>query len=176
MPDQGKKLRPGPFCVYQCAYRRGDSSVDSLITADVQRLCEKTLTIDELSVLSARSDLHAHVDEPLKYYNVLKLFQAGRMAAVRKIAADFLKKYPHSRQASSVRDMLDKSNNAQKGVLSIGVLAPLSGSVADVGKQVVQGIQLAVDRMSASSDMKIKLVICDTRANMLETAAGTRSW
>lgn len=151
-----------------------NSSVDSLIAADVQRLCEKTLTIDELSLLSARSDLHAHVDEPLKYYDLLKLFQAGRTAAVRKKAADFLKKYPHSRQASSVKDILDKSNNAQKGVLSIGVLAPLSGNVADVGKQVVQGIQLAVDRMSSSSDMKIKLVICDTRANMLETARRTQ--
>jgi ABC-type branched-subunit amino acid transport system substrate-binding protein len=151
-----------------------NAAVDSLIGADVQRLCEKTLTTDELSALSARTDLHAHIDEPLKYYDLFKLFQAGRTAAARKKSADFLKKYPHSQHAASVKDILDKSTNLQKGVLSIGVLAPLSGNVADVGKQVVQGIQLAVDRMTASSDMKIKLVICDTRANMLETARKTQ--
>jgi ABC-type branched-chain amino acid transport systems, periplasmic component len=151
-----------------------NASVDSLIQTDVHRLCEKVLTGDELSSLSERTDLHPHIEEQLKYYDMLKLFQSGMIKATRQKASDFLKKYPHSQHNSMVKDIYDKSNSNQKGTLLIGVLAPLSGNVADVGKQVVQGIQLAIDRFVAASDLKIKLVICDTRGNMLETARQTQ--
>jgi ABC-type branched-subunit amino acid transport system substrate-binding protein len=129
---------------------------------------------DELSLLSGRTDFFSNIEETLKYYDMVKLFQTGMTKAVRQKAPDFLKKYPHSQRASLVKDLYDKSNSQQKGTVLIGVLAPLSGNVADVGKQVVQGIQLAIDRCIAASDMKIKLVIYDTRGNMLETARQTQ--
>ena len=151
-----------------------NNTVDSLIQSDVQRLCEKVLTGDELSLLSGRTDFYPNIEETLKYYDMVKLFQTGMTKAVRQKAPDFLKKYPRSQHASLVKDLNDKSNSQQKGTVLIGVLAPLSGSVADVGKQVVQGIQLAIDRCIAASDMKIKLVIYDTRGNMLETARQTQ--
>ena len=151
-----------------------NGAVDSLIQADVQRLCEKVFTGDELSALSERTDFHPRIEESLKYYDMLKLFQAGMTKATRQKSSDFLKKYPHSQRSSMVKDMYDKSNGQQKGVLLVGVLAPLSGNVSDVGKQVVQGIQLAIDRAVAASDLKIKLILCDTRGNMLETARQTQ--
>ena len=151
-----------------------NNTVDSLIQSDVQRLCEKVLTGDELSLLSGRTDFYPNIEETLKYYDMVKLFQTGMTKAVRQKAPDFLKKYPRSQHASLVKDLNDKSNSQQKGTVLIGVLAPLSGSVADVGKQVVQGIQLAIDRCIAASDMNIKLVIYDTRGNMLETARQTQ--
>ena len=117
-----------------------NNAVDSLIQSGVQRLCEKTLTGDELSSLSARTDFHQHIDESLKYYDMLKLFQTGMTKAARQKAGDFLEKYPHSQRSSLVKDIYDKSKSQQKGALLIGVLAPLSGNVADVGKQVVQVI------------------------------------
>ena len=151
-----------------------NNTVDSLIQSDVQRLCEKVLAGDELSLLSGRTDFFSNIEETLKYYDMVKLFQTGMTKAVRQKAPDFLKKYPRSQHASLVKDLNDKSNSQQKGTVLIGVLAPLSGNVADVGKQVVQGIQLAIDRCIAASDMKIKLVIYDTRGNMLETARQTQ--
>jgi ABC-type branched-subunit amino acid transport system substrate-binding protein len=150
-----------------------NNTVDSLIQSDVQRLCEKTLTGDELSSLTARTDFHQQIEESLKYFDILKLFQTGMTKAARQKAGDFLKKYPRSQRLSMVKDIFDKSNIQQKGAILIGVLAPLSGNVADVGKQVVQGIQLAIDRFTAGSDVKIKLIIGDTRGNMLETARQT---
>jgi ABC-type branched-subunit amino acid transport system substrate-binding protein len=151
-----------------------NNAVDSLIQSGVQRLCEKTLTGDELLSLSARTDFHQRIDESLKYYDMLKFFQTGMTKAARQKAGDFMEKYPHSQRSSLVKDIYDKSKSQQKGALLIGVLAPLSGNVADVGKQVVQGIQLAIDRFIVGSDLKIKLVICDTRGNMLETARQTQ--
>mgnify|MGYP001570075110 CR=1 FL=1 len=150
------------------------AAIDSLIASNVQRLCEKVLTGDECVLLAGRNDLHPRVDEIVRYYDLLKLNQTGRMYGARQKAGDYIKKYPRSPYVSSVKDMLDKSEKQGKGTVEIGVLAPLSGSDADIGKQIVQGIQLAVDRFNALSDFKIRTVIEDTRGNMLETARKTQ--
>jgi ABC-type branched-subunit amino acid transport system substrate-binding protein len=146
------------------------ATIDSLIAMNVQRLCEKALTGDECAPLAARNDLHSPVEEIVKYYDLVKLNQAGRMYGSRQKAADFVKKFSHSQYVSLVKDMLDKAEKQQKGTVEIGVLAPLSGVDADIGKQIVQGIQLAIDRFGVLADFKVKIVMCDTRGNMLETA------
>jgi ABC-type branched-subunit amino acid transport system substrate-binding protein len=66
--------------------------------------------------------------------------------------------------------MLDKSTKQQKSTVEIGVLAPLSGAEAEIGKQIAQGIQLAADRFGTTFGLQLQLVMCDTRGNMLETA------
>jgi ABC-type branched-subunit amino acid transport system substrate-binding protein len=106
----------------------------------------------------------------VKYYDLVKLNQVGRLNGARGKAADFMKKFPRSSYASQVKDMFDKSDRQQKGTVEIGVLAPLSGMDADVGKQIVQGIQLAVERFGVLSDFRVKIVMRDTRGNTLETA------
>jgi ABC-type branched-subunit amino acid transport system substrate-binding protein len=159
------------FLAFSNALSGGVSAtIDSLVRYGVQRLCEKALTSDECSALASRIDLHPHIEEIVRYYDLLKLSQTGRMTGARLKAGDFLKKFSRSQFVFSVKDILDKSEKTPKGTVEIGVLAPLSGPDADVGKQIAQGIQLAVDRFVPLSDYKIRTIMCDTRSNMLETA------
>jgi ABC-type branched-subunit amino acid transport system substrate-binding protein len=150
----------------------GDASpvIDSLLLMGIQHLAEKVLTGDECSALALRVDLHPAIQEIVKYYDMVKLDQAGKASSVRAKAMDFLKKFPRSPYIASIKDMVDKSEKQQKGTVEIGVLAPISGPETEIGKQITQGIQLAVDRFGVFSDYKIQLVMCDTRGNMLETA------
>jgi ABC-type branched-subunit amino acid transport system substrate-binding protein len=159
------------FLAFSNALSGGVSAaIDSLIRYGVQRICDKSLTGDECSKLAARIDLHPHIEEIVRYYDLFKLSQSGRMTGARLKAGEFIKKYPHSLFVFSVKDILEKSEKTPKGTVEIGVLAPLSGPDADIGKQIAQGIQLAVDRSVPLSDYKIRVVMCDTRSNMLETA------
>ena len=144
--------------------------IDSLIGVNVRRLCEKALTGDECALLAGRIDLHPRVEEVVKYFELVKINREGRLYGARQKVADFLKKFSHSQYSSSVREMADRSDKQQKGTVEIGVLAPLSGMDADIGKQIVQGIQLAIDRFGVFADFKVKVAMCDTRGNMLETA------
>jgi ABC-type branched-subunit amino acid transport system substrate-binding protein len=161
----------GSFSAFSNALNGGVSAtLDSLIRSAASRISEKVLTGDECSALSARADLYPSIQEIVKYFDLVKLNQAGKMASARLKANDYVKKYPRSPYLALIKDMLDRTGKQQKGTVEIGVLAPLSGSEAEIGKQIAQGIQLAVDRSGLFFDFKIQLIMCDTRGNMLETA------
>ncbi|HAJ80687.1 MAG TPA: hypothetical protein DCO75_13060 [Fibrobacteres bacterium] len=158
------------FSAFSNSLKGGVSySIDSLIRSNVQRLCEKTLTADECAALASRNDFHPRVEEIVRYCDLSKINQAGRLYGAKQKAADYIKKFSRSQYSSIVKDMLDRADKQQRGFVEIGVLAPLSGMDAEIGRQIVQGIQLAIDKFGASSDFRIKTVMCDTRGNMLET-------
>ncbi len=159
------------FLAFTNALNGGVSlTLDSLIRSGVQRLGDRVLTGDECSELAARTDLHPAIQEIVRYYDLVKLNQIGRTAGARLKATEYAKKFPRSPFVNSIRELLDRSEKQQKGSVEIGVLAPLSGPDAEIGKQISQGIQLAVERFNMFSDFRIQLVMCDTRGNMLETA------
>jgi ABC-type branched-subunit amino acid transport system substrate-binding protein len=86
----------------------------------------------------------------------------------------YLKTYERGPHAASVKDYDNKAGEAQRGVVQIGLLVPLSGYEAEIGKQIVQGAQLAFDQYTAASGARLKLIMCDTRGNMIETAKKTK--
>jgi ABC-type branched-subunit amino acid transport system substrate-binding protein len=159
------------FLAFTNAINGGVSfTLDSLIRTGVQRLSDKALTGDECSALAARNDLHPSLQEIVRCYDIVKLNQIGKTSGIRLKASEYLKKFPRSPYLYLIKDVLDRTDKQQKGSIEIGVLAPLSGPEAEIGKQITQGIQLAVDRMGMFFDFRIQIVMCDTRGNMLETA------
>lgn len=149
-------------------------ALDSLTLANVQKICEKVLTADELEALSGRSDMHPRIVEVLKYYEIVKLFESGQLVGAKQKAEQYLKTYERGPHAASVKDYDNKAAEAQRGIVQIGMLVPLSGNEAEIGKQIVQGAQLAFDQYTAASGARMKLIMCDTRGNMIETAKKTK--
>jgi ABC-type branched-subunit amino acid transport system substrate-binding protein len=151
-----------------------NQSLDSLIIGAAQKIGEKVLTAGELDLLSVQGDLHPRIVEVLQYYELSKLYESGQVLRARQKAEVFLKRYQRSPFTSSVKDLVSKINESQKGLVQIGLLAPLSGYDADIGRQVLQGTQLALDQYTAASGAKLRLIICDTRGSGIETAKKTR--
>jgi len=150
------------------------AELDTLIIANTQKLCAKAMTVDEIDALVLRGDLHARIVEILLYCELTRLNEAGQSIRAFEMANQFLKKYPQSAYAAVARDVVSKVNESQKGVIQIGVLAPLSGPDTDIGKLVTQGMQIAFDQYAASSGARLRLVICDTKSSLIETAKKTR--
>ena len=151
-----------------------NAALDTLTLSNVQMICEKVLTADELEALAGRSDMHPRITEALVYFEIVKLFESGQLVGAKQKAEQYLKTYERGPHAALVRDYANKAAEAQRGIVQIGLLVPLSGGEADIGRQVLQGAQLAFDQYTAASGEKIKLIICDTRANMVETAKKTK--
>ena len=149
-------------------------ALDSLTLANVQKTCEKVLTADELEALAGRGDMHPRIVEVLKYYEIVKLFESGQLVGAKQKAEQYLKTYERGPHAASVKDYDNKAAEAQRGIIQIGMLVPLSGNEAEIGKQIVQGAQLAFDQYTAASGARMKLIMCDTRGNMIETAKKTK--
>jgi len=140
-----------------------------------RRFCEKVLTADELDALIPRSDLHPRIVEVLAYFEIVKLFDAAPACAAREKAERYLKTYERAPHAASVKEYLNRAGDQQRGQVQIGLLIPLSGYDADIGKQIVTGgaacIRLVCRRIGSGS---LNLVMCDTRGNMIETAKKTK--
>jgi ABC-type branched-subunit amino acid transport system substrate-binding protein len=151
-----------------------NQSLDSLIIGAAQKIGEKVLTADEMDLLSVQGDLHPRIVEVLQYWELQKLYGSGQVLRAKQKAEAFLKRYQHSPFTSSVKDLNSKISESQKGLVQIGLLTPLSGYDADIGRQVLQGAQMALDQYTAASGAKIRLIICDTRGSGIETAKKTR--
>jgi ABC-type branched-subunit amino acid transport system substrate-binding protein len=169
-----EKNYPEALAGFSLALRGGVSpAIDSLIAQNLQLLCEKALSPEEVSALADLKDLHPRVAEIMSYYDIKNLYGEGAVAKVDQNAEKFKQSYPRSSFLSSVNDLMGRLKQTRKGPVPIGVLAPLSGYDAEIGKQIVQGVQVAVDNHNAMSKPEVKLIISDTRGSMVETARKT---
>jgi ABC-type branched-subunit amino acid transport system substrate-binding protein len=161
------------------AFSRGmeagySGQLDSLTLANVRLICERALTGDELAAAADKQNLHPRIRETVLYYAIFKTAQAGPAGRTEELAGEFGQAFPRSPYLASVKDLVSRTKSLQKGQVPVGLLAPISGYDADLGKKIVQGVQLAVDRFNQSGGARINLIICDTKSNMVETARKTR--
>lgn len=148
--------------------------LDSLALATVRSLCERSLTVEEVGKFLETGPFEPGIEEVLRYCHTVKLYEAGRTGQARQAAGEFSREYSRSPFASDVKSLQSKARAQQRDQISVGLLAPLSGYDADLGKSIVQGVQLAVDTYNRAHPYKINLIIADTRADMVTTAYRTR--
>jgi ABC-type branched-subunit amino acid transport system substrate-binding protein len=150
-------------------------ALDSLSLRNAAVICDYYLGADELKRLAEGQGLNREIQEILDFYLCTSLDTAGLSAKARTSAEEFCQKYPQSRYVPRLREVLAKMPVVQtKGQIVVGVLAPISGEDADIGRQIVNSIQFAVNQFNQKSELKVKLSIADTRGNMVETAQKTR--
>jgi ABC-type branched-subunit amino acid transport system substrate-binding protein len=150
-----------------------NAELDSLTLRAVQTICEKALTADEIGSIAAIGDLHPLLVELLRYCEIAKLYESGQIVRVKQKSEQYISGFSHSPYVPLVKAIVEKVEDLQKGLIQIGLLAPLSGYDADIGRQIVQGIQISTDQYAATTGAKLNLIICDTRGNMIETARKT---
>ena len=149
------------------------AELEDCVIANVEKICESGISLGELSRIAGRSEIHPRIAEIVEFYEVKMLYDEGHASRAKRLAEKFRRKYPRSEYHASAREIKSKSRVMQRGTIPVGVLAPLTGENADIGKFVVQGIKLAVESYNISNTPKIDMVILDTRGNMVETAKKT---
>ena len=158
---------------FSMALSTGVSPVlDSLCIENARKICPR-LANEEFMELSSR-DLHRRIIEIVKFYEIEQLFTIGQFGKAQSSAEEFRKLFPRSRYYSSLRDLMGRAREAQKSTMQIGILAPVTGDEAEIGKQVVQGAQLAIDELQPPGGQRVKAVVLDTRGSMITTALKTR--
>lgn len=148
------------------------STIDSLIEINSERICNH-LTADEFEILSSMP-LHAEIMEIVKFYEISKLTQVGQFVKAMNYAEEFSATYPRSRFDYKLKNLITQTQEKQRGTIQIGILVPISGDEADIGRNVIQGAQLAIDQANKSAITSVKTIVLDTKGNMVETARRTR--
>jgi ABC-type branched-subunit amino acid transport system substrate-binding protein len=144
--------------------------LDSLVGPSVQLVCDKGLSLADLTSVVRRDGLHPLVRELAGYTLVARLSLDGQSARAERAAHDFLATFPTSRYAAFAQEVLGRGHGQRRDAVNVGLLAPLSGYDADIGKRILQGAQLAVNAANAKGGAQVNLVIRDTRSSMVQAA------
>jgi len=148
------------------------STLETQVINNVE-LLGANLKADELSLLLS-DNANPKIKEIISYFEIVKLVAIGQFGKAQVQADTFKTVFPRSRFESSVRDMVSRAKEQERTSMQVGMLAPLSGDAAEVGKRVVDGAQLAFELYSGQSGQMIKPVICDTKGSMMENARKTK--
>ncbi|MCX7726339.1 MAG: ABC transporter substrate-binding protein [Chitinispirillaceae bacterium] len=164
---------PNAIAAFSTALSLGvPKTLDSLVIVNCEKI-GSNMTIDEFSELKGLN-INSRIIEVLKYYEIEKLILLGQFTKAKSYAEEFKSQYPKSKYLSILKEEINKALDAQKKTIQIGVLAPISGEDEEIGKRIVQGIQLAISQYQPQIPQTIKTIILDTKGNMITTAQKTR--
>lgn len=147
-------------------------TIDSLILSNTEKIC-KQLTSNEFEILSTMP-LNMKILEVIKFHEIATFSSMGQFTKAQNYAEEFRNMYPRSVYESKIRELISLAQQKQRGVVQIGVLVPISGDEAEIGRSIYQGVQLAVDQTNQMNGVTAKTVVLDTRGNMVETVRRTR--
>lgn len=148
-----------------------NGTLELQVISNVELLCEN-LSVEKLSSIDYIK-YEPKIQEIVRYFEIEKLISVGQFGKAQTQAGAFLENFPHSKYESKVKDLVLKAKDQERSSIQVGILAPLSGDAADIGKRVVQGAQLAFE-LSCASGQLIKPVIYDTKGSMMENARRTK--
>jgi ABC-type branched-subunit amino acid transport system substrate-binding protein len=145
--------------------------IDSIIITGCEAICRDTLDEDDLHDACKDRGNHPRIKEIACYYELQSLLASGSANKARKRMNNFKNSFPDSRFDLSIGDQLPPP--VSKNTVVVGVLAPLTGEDAEVGRRVTQGIQLAIDKHNQRGQIQVRLVPYDTKGQLIETARKT---
>ena len=104
---------------------------------------------------------------------VLKLAQremdAKHFVAAKKVLTDYSQAYPSSPYLFQVQQMLNRVEALGKSSIKLGVILPLTGSLADAGKQMLIGIQYAVNEHNDAEPTRVEIIVRDSQSSVLQS-------
>jgi ABC-type branched-subunit amino acid transport system substrate-binding protein len=164
---------PQAIGAFSTALNAGVSeTLDSLVVYNTEKICDYMAT-DEFVALASQ-ELNERIREIIDYYGISKLVAIGQFAKASNNAEEFRQRHPRSRYINHLDHLTDQAKQAQKNIITVGLLAPISGEEEEIGKKVVQGVQLAAAQLQPQSGPAIKTIVMDTRGNMIVTAQKTK--
>lgn len=153
-----------------------NESLSELAVKNTNVICKTALTSAELHQIAESPTIHPRLREVVKYYAIEKSYAAGEVGRASRSAEEFRKEFPRSSYSSKARDLADRARDRKSNQVQIGLLAPVSGYDAEIGKQIVRGVQAAIENHNARGNApKIKLIVTDTKGSAVETAHQTLS-
>ncbi|MBN1983221.1 MAG: ABC transporter substrate-binding protein, partial [Chitinivibrionales bacterium] len=151
------------------AMNRGLSpTLDSLALLNVRYVCERLASYDDLGSLRERSKLSSVIMEIVSFNEIKKLSENAQTGRAKQLAEDFRAKFPRSEYRQFIKRLT--SDPRSRKTIVVGLLAPLSGENADLGRLVMQSVQLSVENFNDMHDQQIDLVVADTKGSMVDAA------
>jgi ABC-type branched-subunit amino acid transport system substrate-binding protein len=150
-----------------------NSKTSETALANLEPLLSSELTITELSWL-ADSMAAYDITGEVMYYLGQKQFEAKEFKTASLTFKNYLDKFSAGKYAAEARQSLEVIQTGIIRKVTIGVLAPLSGSYADYGLNLVSGIRLIFDALTSVNGQSVELIIKDTGGDPVKAAEAVK--
>ena len=136
-------------------------------------LVRRGLTTDELKSLISRHTTSS-ATEPLEFEIARQDIDAGHYRKGIASLQAFMRRYPGSREFKQAKMLIDESQDKAENQISIGLLAPVSGSFQEFGRSMIEGARLALKSYKDKSS-DVELTIKDTGSDPIVAAKVSRA-
>jgi branched-chain amino acid transport system substrate-binding protein len=135
-------------------------------------LVRRGLTMDALKSLVSRHPISS-ATEPLEFEIARQDIDNGHYRKGIASLQAFMLRFPGSREFKQAKMLIDESRDKAENQISIGLLAPVTGSFQEFGRSMVEGARLALKgNKDKSSD--VELSIKDTGSDPIVAAKVAR--
>jgi branched-chain amino acid transport system substrate-binding protein len=170
---EGKLLESATYYI-KAIDLSGKSEAGDISAANLEKMLPEELSIDDLIYLVDNYPGSSFAGEIL--YNLGKRhFNEQRYKRAAKVFEKYLANYSPGSHTAEVKQLYAKARDKGFNKIVIGVLAPLSGSYADYGKQMVDGIKLAFKETSKINNKEIELIIKDTQGSPVQATMAMKT-
>jgi len=136
----------------------------AIADANLSGMLKSELSIDELAYLADNYPRSEFAGE-ITYTLGKRHFTEKRYKRAVKIFERYLENYAPGDHTAEVKQLYVEARELAFKNVIIGVLAPLSGSYADYGKSLVDGVTLVFEESPRIGGKEIELMIKDTRGS-----------
>lgn len=129
-------------------------------------LMDKRLRLDELQALL--DDVQGEKAEAAVVVRIAQReMDRQHYQASKKVIQDYLIRYPQSAHVFQMEELLSRADRLGRGMIKIGVILPLSGSLSEPGNALLTGIEYAANQHNEKNQEKIELIIRDSAGRIL---------
>ncbi|MCD6161768.1 MAG: penicillin-binding protein activator [candidate division Zixibacteria bacterium] len=128
---------------------------------NLKPMLEKELSISDIESLVDNYPQAELADEIVFYLGKRHCDEARYKRAVR-VFKKYIDNYPKGSYIDKVNKLYTEAVDKANAKITVGVLAPLTGSYADYGLNLVEGVKLVFDNALSIGNKKIELMVIDT--------------
>ena len=141
---------------------------------NLRPMLEKELSISDIELLVDNYPQIKLADE-IVFYLGKRHYENERYKRAVRIFRKYLDNYPKGSYVNEVNQLYSKAVSKASAKIIVGVLAPLTGSYADYGLNLVEGIKLVFDDASYIDSKQIELIVIDTYGSPVHATKAVKS-
>ncbi|MBN2208869.1 MAG: ABC transporter substrate-binding protein [Candidatus Coatesbacteria bacterium] len=144
-------------------YLADPADFEASIKSSIERQLSSRMEREDLQSVIDRSGAGFPADAAA-FALAKSLIRDGRHSDAEQMLARFSERFPDSQWADAARDVRDMIVMGMLGdPQRIGLIAPLSGDLADFGQEVLLGAKMAISDYCAASDATLSLIVRDSK-------------
>lgn len=151
-----------------------NSKTSEIALANLEPLVSGELTKAELAWLAENMAAY-DIDGIIVYYLGQKQLEAGDFKSALISFNNYLTKHPKGKftiESKQAIDLIQNGNTTRP--ITVGVLAPLTGSYSDYGLNLVSGIRLVFDGVTSIAGRNIEIIVKDTGGDPVKAAMAVK--